>query len=357
MESLTQSMPDELPQAARAEQSADLNNRTVTMRFDTRLLTLAKDPEQSSAYQDASCFDAEHGIATIADGVSSALFSGPWAAILAEAAVADSPNPHDADAFATWLEAQRRRWAASIDTSSLAWFQKAKLPAGAFSTLLYLRAHAVENSHEGSFGGYRLMAYAVGDSCLFQIRGGELVRTFPMQTAEQFEADPIVLGSVDLKRDHLLEFAFLDEMCYPGDQLVLCTDALAEWAVRSYETGDPPSWDDFWQMSDDDWRSGIAWLRQERQMRVDDTTMLLLRVVDERVAVESDSESSPNTSHDDKTEFGWLHSASKEIKSVSSQVAEQADQASERMLQGFMSLKEKALQKYREKFRKKNDPP
>ena len=111
----------------------------MTLRFDTRLFTLAKDPEQPGAYQDAACVDAEHHVAAIADGVSSALFSGPWAAILAEAVVAESPNPGDPPAFAAWLRRQRERWAASIDTGGLAWFQKAKLPMGAFSTLLYAR--------------------------------------------------------------------------------------------------------------------------------------------------------------------------------------------------------------------------
>ena len=255
----------------------------MTMRFDTRLFTLAKDPEQPGAYQDACCVDAEHHIAAIADGVSSALFSGPWAAILAEAVVADSPNPCDPEEFAAWLQRQRERWAASIDTSSLAWFQKAKLPQGAFSTLLYARVCPVDDARAGAFGGYRLVAFALGDSCLFQIRGGELVRSFPLETSAQFEADPIVLGSVDLDRDHLLEFAILDEMCYPGDELILCTDAVAEWAVRCYEHGEPPAWSDFWQMSEDDWRSGVVWLRQERQMRIDDATMLMLRVVDDRV--------------------------------------------------------------------------
>ena len=253
----------------------------MTMRLDTRLFTLAKDPEQPGAFQDACCVDTENHIVAIADGVSSALFSGPWAAILAEAVVADSPSPTDPAEFGNWLKAQRARWESSIDTTNLAWFQKAKLPTGAFSTLLYARVCPAEESHAGGFGGYRLIAFALGDSCLFQIRGGELVRSFPLERSEQFEADPIVLGSVDLKRDHMLQFARLDEMCYPGDELVLCTDAVAEWAVRCYESGDPPVWSDFWQMSEDDWRAGVAWLRQERQMRVDDSTMLLLRVVDE----------------------------------------------------------------------------
>src|SRR6185369_8678746 len=115
--------------------------------------------------QDACCVDTARYVAAIADGVSSALFSGPWAAILAEAAVSNCPDPHDAQAFAAWLEEQRRHWEASIDTTNLAWFQKAKLPSGAFSTLLYARVCQAEASHEGGFGGYRLVAFAAGDSC------------------------------------------------------------------------------------------------------------------------------------------------------------------------------------------------
>jgi hypothetical protein len=347
----------------------------MTLRLDTRLFTLAKDPEQPEAFQDACCVDTDHHIFAIADGVSSALFSGPWAAILAEAAVADSPNPHDADEFGEWLQRQRQRWEGSIDTSNLAWFQKAKLPQGAFSTLLYIRICPAEADQPGAFGGHRLVAFALGDSCLFHLRGGELVRSFPLERSEQFQADPVVLGSIDLKRDHLLEFAILDEMCYPGDEFVLCTDAVAEWAARSYETGDPPVWNDFWLMSEDDWRSGVAWLRQERQMRVDDATMLLLKLVDERaelapssrelracpVGKETDGQSHDAASENDATDddpsgLEWLREAAKDVKSVSGQIAEHADQTSERVIRGLISLKDRAMQTYRDKFQKDKKP-
>jgi hypothetical protein len=335
----------------------------MTLRFDTRLFTLAKDPDSPGAYQDASCVDTEHNIAAIADGVSSALFSGPWAAIVAEAVVADSPNPCDAEVFGAWLQRQRGRWAASIDTSSLAWFQKAKLPMGAFSTLLYARVCELEEAPAGTFGGYRLVAFALGDSCLFQVRGGELVRSFPLETSAEFDADPIVLGSVDLKRDHLLEFAILDEVCYPGDELILCTDAVAEWAMHCYETGDPPVWSDFWQMSEEDWRAGVVWLRHERQMRIDDATMLMLRVVDQRVEThageetqEAKGEAASGEEAQQSSPLEWLASASKDLKSVTEQVAEQADHASEQVIKGLRGLKDRALKKYHDTFGKKDDP-
>jgi hypothetical protein len=343
----------------------------MTLRFDTRLFTLAKDPEHTEGFQDACCLDAERHVAAIADGVSSALFSGPWAVILADAAVADGPDPRNGEQFAAWLRQQRLRWQAGIDTTSLAWFQKAKLPQGAFSTLLCVRILPGDVAQSGSFGGYRLSAFAAGDSCLFQVRGGELVRSFPLERAEQFEADPIVLGSIDLKRDHLLEFAFLEEMCYPGDELVLCTDAVAEWAARGYESGDPPVWADFWKMSEGDWQSGVAWLRQERQMRIDDATMLIIRVVEEHAPLSAGCprpaseyaghgnrqvDASQAADGEDDASLGWISAASKDLKSISQEMAEQADQASERVIRGLRSLKERALQKYRESFKKDKKP-
>ncbi len=284
--------------------------------------------------------------------MSSSLFSGPWAAILAEAVVAHDLDTADPAALAGWLQERRQAWAGRIDTSGLAWFQRPKLPTGAFSTLLWVRVQPDEQARPGSFGGYRLTGHAIGDSCLFHVRGGELVRSFPQKESAEFQADPLVLGSVDLKRDHLLRFATLDEVCYPDDLLILCTDALAEWALRSYETGDLPAWDDFWRMPEDEWRSGILWLRQQGQIRIDDTTMVLLVVAE---PAEQPAAAEPGVEAD--AALGWIRSASKEVRPVSARVADEADQASERMVQGFKSLKQKALRMYREKFGKRPEPP
>ena len=136
-----------------------------------------------------------------------------------------------------------------------------------------------DQDQPGDFGAYRLRGFAIGDSCLFHLRNGELVRSFPLQCAAEFETDPTVLGSVDLKRDHLMQFTALDEHCYPDDLLVLCTDALAEWAMRSQEAGDPPDWLSFWDMPEPDWQAAITELRKQRHIRYDDTTLVLLRVL------------------------------------------------------------------------------
>lgn len=324
----------------------------MTKRFDARIFAMAKDADQPSTYQDAYAMDAERGIVAIADGVSSALFSGPWAAILTEAVVGDAPDPAETELFAAWIETQRRHWAASIDTSGLAWFQRAKLPAGAFSTLLWARLLPVEESAEGNFGAVRLRAWAIGDSCLFHVRGGELVRSFPLQCSSELQADPIVLGSVDLKRDHQIRFDSLREYCYPGDLLVLCTDALAEWALRGYEAGQPPDWLRYWSMPFEQWQAEVIDLQQQRQIRYDDTTLLLVQVAGHLSETAGDSPASPGAAAEE-TSAGWIESVSKDFKSVSSQMSEQLDHASERVVKGLKSLGGKAMERFRDVFKKR----
>ena len=93
-----------------------------------------------------------------------------------------------------------------------------------------------------------------------------------------------MIGSIDQKRDHLLEFQAIVDVCLPGDLLVLCTDALAQWALGRSEAGSPVDWESYWEMPVESWQEEIASLRRDRQMRYDDTTLLLLRVVEETAA-------------------------------------------------------------------------
>ncbi len=248
------------------------------MPFEARAFQLAKDPEHPNENQDAHAFDPERGIAAIADGVASAIFSGVWAETLVQAAVRQPPDPDEAGPFADWLAQCRRQWDERIDTTGLAWFQKAKLPTGAFSTLLWAQLLPLEPDPPGSFGGLRLRARAIGDSCLFHLRHGELLRCFPMASAADFETNPLALGSIDLGRDALMQFATLDVTCYPDDYLLLTTDAVAEWLYRRIESDDPPDWSAFWEAGQYEWVDQINALRASREMRYDDATLLALRV-------------------------------------------------------------------------------
>jgi hypothetical protein len=251
------------------------------LRLDWRDFMLAKDPEFPEQNQDVWRIDAQRGIAAIADGVALGLFCRQWARLLTDAAVEAPPDPEDAAGMAGWLARQRETWGRSIDTSRLAWYQRPKLREGAFSTLLWIRIFPQETSPADSAAevcGGRLCGHAIGDGCLFLVRDGTVVRRFPIESAAQLDNPPLALGSVDLGRDGLLRFDHLEETCYPGDLIVLCTDALAQWGLRQEESGQPPQWEDYWNMPEEAWENEILALRADRSIRRDDTTLLLIRV-------------------------------------------------------------------------------
>jgi serine/threonine protein phosphatase PrpC len=249
------------------------------LRWQWRVLTVAKDADYPDENQDVVCVDGEHGAAAIADGVGSSLFARAWAAILVEAAVRDQPNPDDRQMLAAWLAELRAAWRRPIDVARLAWFQKAKLREGAFSTLLAVRLVPPQPLSDEVEPAWRLQGMGIGDSCLFHLRGGRLLRKFPVQTSAELDHHPLVLGSVDLNRDEHLAFARFEEPCREGDLVILCTDAFADWALRQEEDGRAANWEEYWDMEATAWKERILSLRSEGEIRSDDTTLVMLRIV------------------------------------------------------------------------------
>ncbi len=333
------------------------------MRFESRLFKLAKDAGHPEEDQDAYAADAARGIAAVADGVAAGIFAGQWARILTEATIAEPPDPSDKEALAGWLAGRRRAWSAGIDVAELSWFQKPKLRDGAFSTLLWVEITPIDESDRQPQDPWRLRAFAVGDSCLFHVRAGELLRTFPVEKAEELEADPVVIGSVDLNRDELLEFQWFEALCRPGDWLVLCTDAVADWALRRRDAGSLPNWEDYWAKTEAAWQEEVTALRNQREMRYDDATLLLLRVSDgvtipeepepaawDAEAAPAQDQSSPPPLPETAAQPDWTQ----KLKSFSEHFA---DQVSEQVSRGMKKLKEvkesaeSAWRRYRDKSR------
>lgn len=246
------------------------------MFFEHRAYWLPKDVQDPSRYEDAFEVDAARGLAAICDGVSTTLFSGRWAVLLAKAAVEETPDTRDPERLEAWLTKHRAAWAASVDESALAWHQKPKLLEGAASTLLWVEL-ASSGMQDGVARPLRLRCYAIGDCCLFHVRSGQVLQTFPVLDSASFENNPHVLRSV-YKRTDAVALEALESACNPGDLLVLCTDALGAWTMRQLEAGFPLDWEAFWDTTLEDWQRWLLELRQGNQIRYDDSTMLLLRI-------------------------------------------------------------------------------
>src|SRR4051812_1230815 len=79
-----------------------------TMKLTARGFWLAKDDQYAEQYEDAFGVNGARGVAAIADGVSSALFSGDWARLLVEGTLACPPDPSDEVGFLDWLTVRRQ---------------------------------------------------------------------------------------------------------------------------------------------------------------------------------------------------------------------------------------------------------
>jgi hypothetical protein len=245
------------------------------MRTAARVFWTPKDPGYADEYEDAFALDEARGVAAVADGVASAIFSRRWADLLTRAVVADPPDV-TSDGFWDWLSARRGDWTAGLDLGRLSIFQRGKLQqcGGAFATLLWVTWGPAEDG-----AGLRYQAFAAGDSGLLHVRDGRPLDAFPVRTAAELAGDPLTICSVNLHKDHLLAFRARVGEAATGDLLVLCTDALLGWALAEAEAGAPPDWEAFWDLTADGFRDRIQGLRDDRKIRVDDTTLILVRVL------------------------------------------------------------------------------
>lgn len=244
------------------------------MPVESRVLWLPKDSGYPEEYEDAWAVDTNVGRAAIADGVSSAIFSGHWARVLTAGAVAGPPDVASPE-FWTWLADRRREWAEAIDIASLTFFQRGKLQqvGGAFATLLWLEWRPDDDMLSWK-------CTALGDGGLLHVRGGRLLTAFPIGAADELRADPLTVASAQRPADQHLEFRSAEGVAQPGDWLILTTDALLGWALRNYEAGLSPDWAEFWDLTDEEFAGRVQNWRDSRAIRVDDTTLLMLRTSD-----------------------------------------------------------------------------
>ena len=141
-----------------------------------------------------------------------------------------APRPED---LPGWLAGPRRRWSAEVMGLELPWYAEMKREQGAFATLLGLGVLRPTADRPGKW-----RAVAVGDSCLFRVRGGGRCSSFPIRKAADFGNQP---RSARLaRRAGAGSGTCLRLAASAGDRLLLMTDALAQWFLRAYEGGGRP---------------------------------------------------------------------------------------------------------------------
>jgi hypothetical protein len=233
-------------------------------------LFLPKRGHSADEYEDALAADPATGRLALADGASESSFAGLWAHLLVESFV---HPPAPASAEGTWLEVSRRRWSAAVGGRALPWYAEAKRDQGAFATFLGVILDLPTPVAPG-----RWRALAVGDSCLFLVRGGCLAASFPLGEAAAFHNQPPLLGSRLLPGEPRAQpHQEKHGQWQTGDRFLMMTDALAQWFLSQHEAGRKP-WEELLLLVDAP-ETFPSWINQHREggsLRNDDVTLLLV---------------------------------------------------------------------------------
>lgn len=190
----------------------------MSFALDLRVRTTPKDGNAESQNEDAAAIGPKLRRVAIADGASEGWQSGPWSRVVAATYVRNPPTP---ESFGEWIAGVREL---APKTEATSWYAEEKSALGSFATLLGL---AFENAKDG---GIRWRAVAVGDSCLFQIRGGKLLAKFPVESLADFSNRPKLVGSAP--SSPVPEPDWFAGRAELRDAFYLLTDALAEWFLR-----------------------------------------------------------------------------------------------------------------------------
>ena len=248
------------------------------MALECRTYCCSKGAAGSYRCEDALAADPDAGRFAVADGATGSAFADSWAKLLVERFAA-SDDPDLAPWAPSWIGAVRESWredvqwqlAVDFGDSEPPWYVEDAQRQGALATFLGLVIKANEDR-------YRWRATAVGDTCLFHTRDGELLRSFPIEDTKDFNNYPALLGSC--ADSGAADGPSIEGTAQPNDRLWLATDALAEWCLGEKEAGRGPWQSLEWLLqpagTDERFASWIERLRSERRLKNDDVTLVIV---------------------------------------------------------------------------------
>jgi hypothetical protein len=230
-------------------------------KLTANVFAVPKAGNRPDEYEDATASDLLSGRFAIADGATESSFAAEWARLLSGAFV---ERPVERGGWSDWLTGPRSCWEGRVGGLELPWYAEEKREAGAFATLLGLE-------FQGR-GWWR--AVAIGDSCLFQLRGSELIVAFPLEEADSFDNRPDLIQSHPEGGPPCELWA--EGGCEPGDRFLLATDALASWLLAQAEAG-RPAWAELEAVADaDEFARRVEAWRAGHRLHNDDVTLLVI---------------------------------------------------------------------------------
>ena len=221
-------------------------------------------------YEDAFALNVEFGRFAVADGASESSFARQWARLLVDTFLVQPPAA-TADELREWVKPLQQEWSKGNKVKALSWYAEEKSRGGAFSSFLAMTLDAETDKWQ---------AMAIGDSCLFSVRGKKnVVTAFPLSRSEEFHNRPMLLSSEPKSNQNVWGGLKVQEGdLAAGDAFFLMTDALAAWFLTEAELRRRP-WAALLKVrSQKDFTAFIDLLRASQALRNDDVTLVLFEV-------------------------------------------------------------------------------
>jgi hypothetical protein len=200
----------------------------------------AKDGSAAREWEDGAGFDpgdpavSRRPRAIVLDGATAAYDSIRWVGQLIDTCLGSGGDRAtlDQDGILAWLASAQREWVDRAPARFASVIEERKfVEQGSFATLL-----VCDLELDGPAPGWT--AAALGDSVLFHVRDGVLVTTFPPMGPDDFGIDPAGVSTQPSQLETMsAALTFGGGALAAGDQLLLCTDALAAWALESAAAG------------------------------------------------------------------------------------------------------------------------
>ncbi|WP_433539815.1 hypothetical protein ACQP10_24980 [Streptosporangium sandarakinum] len=229
----------------------------------------------------------------VSDGASESALAGRWARSLTRWFVqAPSGTARSADEFAGQVVNAVRSWEATLgdyvakreaEGRPIQWYEQPKLDRGAYATLLTVDFSVPPCEEAVPEPAEEIVWYAaaMGDSALFHVRDGKLVTAFPMTHSGDFNLTPDLVNSRTMDADLIAGRVRLHKgTLRQGDDVYMCTDAVAAWFLTEAERGCRP-WELLRDLGTRDGQDFATLVREERasgRMRNDDVTLLHMDV-------------------------------------------------------------------------------
>lgn len=246
------------------------------------------DPEYEDAFWPSKAMEAR---ATsfrfaVADGATETFFSRSWAKRLVRYFCRDSRDlSFSEESFCClqtrWSKIVKRWCSTTVRKRPLPWYAEQKSQLGAFAAFLGLIL-VDDSKKDRSDENWKWQAVAIGDSCLVQVRGEEVLARFPLPDSAAFSNRPHLLSSNQAHNKHILEHPpTMNGTGQAGDAFYLMTDALACWFMREQESGRKP-WHIIRDLGTRDepkaFREWVDSLRAKGDLRNDDVTLLRMDI-------------------------------------------------------------------------------